>query len=82
MLVQNRLSERLRLQILITGQVRHEGSSGPYDQILLFGDSITQQSCSQDNGFALTPALQNGMFMISEDRNLVLRHQFSVFILG
>ena len=35
-------------------------ATGPYDQMLLFGDSITQQSCSQANGFALTPALQDG----------------------
>ena len=34
---------------------------GPYDQFLLFGDSITQQSCSQVNGFAFCPALQDGM---------------------
>lgn len=34
---------------------------GPYDQFLLFGDSITQQSCSQANGFAFCPALQEGM---------------------
>lgn len=32
---------------------------GPYDQFLLFGDSITQQSCSQEDGFAFCPALQN-----------------------
>lgn len=34
---------------------------GPYDQFLLFGDSITQQSCSQADGFAFSPALQDGM---------------------
>ena len=33
---------------------------GPYDQFLLFGDSITQFSCSQERGFAFTPALQDG----------------------
>lgn len=32
--------------------------------MLLFGDSITQFSCSQDNGFALTPALQNGTLIL------------------
>ncbi|KAI9832649.1 MAG: hypothetical protein M1819_004234 [Sarea resinae] len=32
----------------------------PYDQFLLFGDSLTQQSSSQDRGFAFAPALQNG----------------------
>ncbi|KAK3176884.1 hypothetical protein OEA41_008210 [Lepraria neglecta] len=34
-------------------------SQGPYDQFLLFGDSITQQSCDQASGFAFSPALQN-----------------------
>ncbi|KAF2456443.1 GDSL Lipase/Acylhydrolase family protein [Lineolata rhizophorae] len=33
--------------------------SSPYDQILLFGDSILQQSCNQEGGFGLTPALQD-----------------------
>lgn len=33
---------------------------GPYEQFILFGDSITQMSCNQDLGFAWTPALQNG----------------------
>lgn len=32
----------------------------PYDQILLFGDSITQGSASQESGFAFAPALQDG----------------------
>lgn len=31
----------------------------PYDQFLLFGDSITQQSGCQDKGFAFAPALQD-----------------------
>ena len=34
---------------------------GPYDQFMLFGDSLFQQSCSQEAGFAFCPALQNGM---------------------
>ena len=34
---------------------------GPYDQFLLFGDSLIQFSCSQVNGFAFSPALQDGM---------------------
>lgn len=33
---------------------------GPYEQFILFGDSVTQMSCAQDLGFAWTPALQNG----------------------
>lgn len=36
---------------------------GPYDQIIVFGDSITQQACSQDKGFAFIPALQNGRLL-------------------
>lgn len=32
-----------------------------YDQFVLFGDSITQQSGCQDRGFAFAPALQDGM---------------------
>ncbi len=32
----------------------------PYDQFLLFGDSITQQAGSQARGFAFAPALQDG----------------------
>lgn len=31
-----------------------------YDKIILFGDSITQQSFAQTSGFAFGPALQNG----------------------
>ena len=34
---------------------------GPYDQFMLFGDSLFQQSCSQEAGFAFCPALQDGM---------------------
>jgi hypothetical protein len=32
----------------------------PYDQFLLFGDSITEQSGTQERGFAFAPALQDG----------------------
>lgn len=32
----------------------------PYDQFLLFGDSITQMSSNQDLGFGFEPALQDG----------------------
>ncbi|KAI9706752.1 MAG: hypothetical protein M1820_004722 [Bogoriella megaspora] len=31
----------------------------PYDQFILFGDSITQQSSAQDKGFGFSPALQD-----------------------
>lgn len=32
----------------------------PYDQFILFGDSITQGSSSQERGFGFQPALQDG----------------------
>ena len=35
------------------------GSIAKYDQFVLFGDSITEQACTQDRGFAFMPALQN-----------------------
>lgn len=35
--------------------------TGPLDQILLFGDSITEQSASQERGFGFMPALQDGI---------------------
>ena len=31
----------------------------PYDQIILFGDSITQMSSSQEDGFGFQAALQD-----------------------
>lgn len=34
-------------------------SEGPYPQFLLFGDSLTQQSCNQ--GATFMPALQEGL---------------------
>lgn len=33
----------------------------PYDQFLIFGDSITQGSANADGGFGLFPALSHGM---------------------
>lgn len=33
-----------------------------YDQIILFGDSITQGSSEQGRGFAFAPALQHGEY--------------------
>ncbi|KAL9015278.1 MAG: hypothetical protein Q9173_000076 [Seirophora scorigena] len=35
-----------------------------YDQFLLFGDSLFQQSCNQDRGFAFAPALQDGQMIL------------------
>ena len=48
---------------------------GPYDQFLLFGDSLTQQSCSQAEGFAFAPALQDGMtgFLRFSLRNIPMK---------
>lgn len=40
-----------------------ESKPGPYHQFLLFGDSITQQSASQEQGFAFMPALQDSRFL-------------------
>lgn len=34
----------------------------PYDQFILFGDSITEMSSIQDTGFGLHGALQDGLF--------------------
>lgn len=33
----------------------------PYDQFILFGDSITQIASNQENGFGFHPALQEGL---------------------
>ena len=40
-----------------------ESQNGLLDQFILFGDSITQQACSQELGFAFQPALQNGKLL-------------------
>ncbi|PGH08978.1 hypothetical protein GX51_01035 [Blastomyces parvus] len=47
-----------------TTHITNPGSSNSssfveYDQIILFGDSITQGSCDQGSGFAFCPALQH-----------------------
>lgn len=34
----------------------------PYDQFILFGDSITQMGCNQEIGFGFHAALQEGKF--------------------
>ena len=36
----------------------NEDAFKPYDQFLLFGDSITQMGCNQELGFAFHAALQ------------------------
>lgn len=36
----------------------------PYDQFVLFGDSITQYSCSQELGFGFFGALQHGKYLL------------------
>ena len=36
----------------------------PYDQFLLFGDSITEQAGCQDRGFAFAAALQDGKYTL------------------
>lgn len=37
---------------------RNEDAFKPYDQFLLFGDSITQMACNQEIGFGFHAALQ------------------------
>jgi hypothetical protein len=36
----------------------------PYDQFILFGDSLTQMSSSQDGDFGYQPVLQGGMLRL------------------
>lgn len=38
----------------------------PYDQFVLFGDSITQQACSQTPGFGFFSALQDGTYCLTK----------------
>jgi hypothetical protein len=52
---------------------RSDGVIGkPYDQFLLFGDSITQMSCNQDLGFGFEPALQDGKSICSRTSDSLL----------
>lgn len=37
-----------------------EDAGKPYDQFILFGDSITQMSYNQENGFGLGAQLEDG----------------------
>jgi hypothetical protein len=41
---------------------QEEGAGRPYDQFILFGDSITEMSSDQSLGFAFGAGLQHGMF--------------------
>lgn len=41
-------------------QSAEEALYKPYDQFILFGDSITQMSSDQSMGFGFQPALQDG----------------------
>lgn len=43
-----------------------EGYEAPYEQFLLFGDSLLQHSCSQQKGFAFVPALQDGKLPLKD----------------
>ena len=43
---------------------RTRNMSLPYDQFILFGDSLFQHSSSQDRGYTLAPALQAGAFQL------------------
>lgn len=46
-----------------------KAQTGLLDQFILFGDSITQQACSQERGFAFQPALQNGKLLLEKQPN-------------
>lgn len=41
-----------------------EDANRPYDQFILFGDSITEMSHDQSLGFAFGAGLQHGMYSI------------------
>ena len=45
----------------------------PYDQFILFGDSITQMASNQENGFGFQPALQEGWDLPSFIRSFYLQ---------
>lgn len=45
----------------IEGPSAHEDVAKPYDQFILFGDSITQMSYNQEIGFGYGAQLQEGM---------------------
>lgn len=53
----------------------------PYEQFILFGDSITEFSCSQEQGFGFHPALQNGKCIAGylHHRALCLNNFFLLF---
>lgn len=53
----------LNMTIITTPQTEDAGK--PYDQFILFGDSITQMSYNQDNGFGFGAQLQEGMSTVS-----------------
>jgi hypothetical protein len=46
----------------------NEGVAKPYDQFILFGDSITQMSYNQEIGFGFGAQLQEGI-SIAQRRN-------------
>lgn len=47
----------------IEGPSAREDVAKPYDQFILFGDSITQMSYNQEIGFGYGAQLQEGMWM-------------------
>lgn len=62
----------------------------PYDQFILFGDSITQMSSKQDMGFGFQPALQEGplssvaryMYLLLNSIQSQAGHSQSGFLVG
>jgi hypothetical protein len=50
----------LKLKLLLSSLTRSVHQRLLYDQIVLFGDSITEFCDDQERGFNLGPALRNG----------------------
>lgn len=48
----------------MTAHQESEDVCKPYDQFILFGDSITQMSCNQAVGFAFAAELQEGELIV------------------
>lgn len=53
-------SSRAAIDTVAAGSCAEMATGTPYDQFLLFGDSITEQAGCQDRGFGFAPALQDG----------------------
>lgn len=45
----------------------NEAVAKPYDQFILFGDSITQMSYNQEIGFGYGAQLQEGVWLVEQE---------------